>query len=413
MKFNSVTLASAAAFGLLAVPAAAQDAEICAGLGPAQWIAGDEAGSDVSTAGGPLDMTGLSVPPGGNVVRAFSVSAQGDVRVEAMPTPGGDTVLELYSADGALVLTDDDSGGNFASRAEAALDPGTYCLLTRSFGGGAVDASIRVARPEFDALTPGLGGGSGFFAGVEACTAETPATALGQGPVDAMLGQGGVTATNSVAATPYYRFTLSSPQPISIRAENEWADPYIYVFDGQGALIAENDDYDSLNSRIDFTDPLPAGDYCVGMRALSDQNEPVTISVRGYDPQAAMMEMYASGEASPPPGSGYPVTALGMLQTRLVMDQPVGSDAVWYSFDVPEGGLVLIDAIGITDADPVIRLFDSVGRMVGFNDDSNGTLDSQLSSRVGPGTYMLGVTQYSSGYRGVIRVTIERYVPAR
>jgi len=60
----------------------------------------------------------------------------------------------------------------------------------------------------------------------------------------------------------------------------------------------------------------------------------------------------------------------------------------------------------------VIYLFDDLGRAVARNDDSNGTLNSQIAARVSPGTYMLGVTQYH-GENGVIRVAIERYVPAR
>ena len=53
-----------------------------------------------------------------------------------------------------------------------------------------------------------------------------------------------------------------------------------------------------------------------------------------------------------------------------------------------------------------------LGRAVARNDDSNGTLNSQIAARVAPGTYMLGVTQYH-GENGVIRVAIERYVPAQ
>lgn len=407
------TGASALALAVLATPIWAQDAQICPAVGAgAVWIGGDEASSDVVSATAPFDQSGLTVPPGGNVLSAFTLSAPGEVRVEALPQFGGDTVIELYTTDGALVLTDDDSGGNFASRAEATLEPGSYCLLTRAFGGGPLVADVRVARADQEALTEGLSGGSGYFAGIESCTPATPATVLGQGPIDAQLSSG-VSQANTTAAVPYYRFTLASPQALTITAENEWADPYIYIFDGAGNLIAENDDYNGFDSQIDFTQPLAAGDYCIGMRALSDPNEPVTVSVLGYDPERALFNMYASGEVSPPPGAGYPITELGALQTRLIYDQNVGADAVWYSFSVPEGGLVLINAVEISDSDPMITLFDGSGRHIEFNDDAGGTLDSQLATPVGPGNYMLGVMQYSSGYNGVIRVSIERFVPAQ
>ncbi|MEM6610440.1 MAG: DVUA0089 family protein [Pseudomonadota bacterium] len=396
-----------------AAPAVAQNTEICPTVGGgAVWMGGDEASSDISVASAPLEQSGLTVPPGGNALTAFTVSELGMYRIEALPDFGGDPVLELYTTDGTLVLTDDDSGGNFASRAESQLEPGSYCVLTRAFGGGPLVASVRVGTTNMAALTPGLSGGGGTYVGVQPCTPATPATALSQGPIDVLLAQG-VTQSNAVQAVPYYRFTLASPQALTIKAENEWADPYIYIFDNQGNLIAENDDYNGLDSQIDFIQPLEAGDYCIGMRALSDPSQPVTLSVSGYDPQQALFDLYASGEASPPQGSGYPVTELGNLQTRLVYDQSVGADAVWYSFNVPDGGLVLINAVEISDSDPMITLFDGAGRMLDFNDDNGGTLDSQLATPVGPGTYMLGVMQYSSGYSGVIRVSIERYVPAR
>ncbi|QBY00977.1 hypothetical protein E2K80_09750 [Rhodophyticola sp. CCM32] len=227
-----------------------------------------------------------------------------------------------------------------------------------------------------------------------------------------MLGQG-VTATNSIAATPFYRFSLGTPQAISIRADNPAADPYIYIYDGQGTLIAENDDYDGLNARVDFTDPLPAGAYCIAMRSLSDDTQPVTVSVLGYDAEAAMREMFATGEASPPIGGPYPITDLGVLQTSLIIDQTVGSDAVWLSFSVPADGLLVIDAIEISDSDPVIHLYDALGRFIDFNDDAGDTLNSQLTVRTSPGTYMLGVSQYSDDYSGVIRLALQRYVPAQ
>ena len=172
--------------GLAAAPVLAQ--EICPTVGTgAVWMAGDQVSSDVMAAAAPFDQSGLTVPPNGSVLSAFSVTSPGEVRVEALPQPGGDTVIELYAADGRLITTDDDGGGNLASRAETFLDPGTYCLLTRGFGGGAFVADVRVGRTEMEALTQGIAAGTGFFAGVETCTPATPATRLGQGAIDALL----------------------------------------------------------------------------------------------------------------------------------------------------------------------------------------------------------------------------------
>ena len=175
------------------------------------------------------------------------------------------------------------------------------------------------------ALTPGLSGGfagtEGMlpFVGVQPCTAETPAMPLGQGPIDAQLAQG-VRATNSTTGAPYYRFTLAGPQTVTVLAENPEADPYIYVFDASGALLAENDDHDSLNSRIDFTQPLAAGSYCIAMRALSDPTLPVTVTVAGFDGARGAWRAICAGEAAPPLDGSWPVERLGLLPPQLTRD---------------------------------------------------------------------------------------------
>ncbi len=405
MKF--LTIASVAAMGLTAAPVFAQDVQLCGPALPAgPWAGGSAELSDISTAGGAFNQIGV-VPPGGNFVTQFSVSTSGLVRLEAAGQNGADTVIDLYDSAGQLVVTDDDSGGGWDSRAEVSLAPGQYCLATRSYYGEMITADIRIGQASHPALTLGSGGSN-----ILACTAETLATPLGGGPIDRLPGSE-AEATNTISGTPYYRFSIGEQTPITIRATNPSADPYIYIYDANGALIAENDDYNSLNSRIDFTEGLAAGTYCIGMRALTNPNLPVTVSVSSFDQGDMMRDLFASGEASPPAdGSSYPVTPLGTLEAQLLRDTSVGGDAVWHSFEVPESGLVLIDAIGVGNSDPMISLFDALGRPLGFNDDANGSLDSQLTARVNPGTYMLGVMQYH-GQPGAIRIALERFIPAR
>lgn len=392
-------------------PAPQQAAELCPALGVGTWIGGDEAASDLSTATAPFDNLQVALPANGNQVSYFRLSAEAEIRAEAAPELGGDTVLELYQADGTFVLSDDDGGGGLASRAETRLAPGSYCMLTRGFGGRETIADIRIARSDFDPLTTGFDDSIGFYGGVETCLPETFASELGT--LDASLEGDGISLTNPASVAPYYRFSLTEPQALTIQANNEMADPYIYLYDNAGNLIDENDDFRSLNAQLEFINPLPAGTYCLAMEALSDQNAPITLSMRAYDAERANLEMFAAAEMSPPPGSSYPVTELGLLQSQLVMDQPVRQDAVFYRFTVQEGGLALIEAVEVTDSDPVLRLFDELGREIAYNDDANGTLNSQIVSQIEPGTYTVGVTQFSDSYSGVIRVTLQRYVPAQ
>jgi hypothetical protein len=223
----------------------------------------------------------------------------------------------------------------------------------------------------------------------------------------------GVRATNSTNSAPYYRFTLASAQSVTVQAENPEADPYIYVFDADGALLAENDDYDGLNSRIEFLEPLPAGSYCIATRSLSDPSLPVTVSVTGLDARTVLAEQYGAGEVPPPLDGSWPVERLGLLPPQVTRDWRVpGEQAQWFAMEVPTAGLILITADEVSDSDPVIALFDASGTMVGQNDDANGTLNSQLAVPVQPGRYMLSVRQFSPGYQGVIRIGVGRYVQA-
>ena len=63
--------------------------------------------------------------------------------------------------------------------------------------------------------------------------------------------------------------------------------------------------------------------------------------------------------------------------------------------------------------DPTLVLFDDFGREIAYNDDNGSSLDSLLTARVMPGTYLVGVRQLSEGTQALTRMLFERYVPAQ
>lgn len=409
-------LATAAGLALLsAVPAAAQTG-LCGGVGDTgQWIGGAEASSDVTVASAHLEQMAL-VLARNEYVALFSLSAPTEVRLEAQGRGGGDPVIDLRDSNGNLIVSDDDSGGGGASRAETMLEAGTYCLSMKSYDGAPMTGFVRVGRIEHEALTEGLGEIPAFDPdpGMNTgggCTAVS--NFIGDGPIDGSLFAGGASATASVNEVDAWGFSLNSATALSITAVNPDADPYITLYDGMGNYLAENDDYDGLNSRLDMTFPLTAGDYCIEMRALSDNSLPITVTVTGYDPAEAQSILYARGEASPPLDGSHPVVQLGTLGTRLRQDAQMTSQATWYAFDIDQAGLVLIEAISNGIGDPIAYLYDDFGRQIAMNDDNGQTLDSLITARVLPGTYLLGVRHLSDGQQGLIRVLFERYVPAQ
>ena len=412
---TKLALLATAALGF-AMPAMAQDG-LCGGIGAnGQWIGGAEATSDVSTATAAMEQMAL-VLQSNEYVALFTVSAATDVRIEAEGRGTGDPIIDVRDATGNIILSDDDSGGNGAARGEMMLQPGNYCVSMKSYDGAPMTGFVRVGLLSHEALTDGIDdmpiedGGDDFYAGT--CDMAAITTRFGDGPIDTGLAAGGVSVTASADQAPFIGFTLSAATAVSLTAENLDADPTIAIYDSLGTYVAENDDFDGLNSRIDMSYPLEPGEYCVTLGALTDSTLPITLTLTTYDAAAAMIGMYDRGEASPPLDGSYPVTALGILGTRLRQDAQVSGMTTWYSVDIQAAGVILVEAVANGQGDPTLVLFDDFGRQVSYNDDNGDTLDSLMTARVTTGTYLIGVRQLDEATTSLVRILFERYVPAQ
>lgn len=389
------------AFCLLALPAAAQD--LCGGIGSGgQWIGGSEASSDLSVTSDYQEQMALVL--GGNEhVALFSLSQPTGIRVEAQGRGAGDPQIDLVDGNGNILISDDDSGGNGAARAEVDLDPGTYCLTTTSFDGAPMTAFVRVSRVDQEPLTDGI----------QATTADTGATS-GNCSEGVPLGTfaGSLMSEQSVNAAPFLTFSLAEATALSITASNEDADPVLTLYDSAENYIDENDDSDGLNSRLDLIEPLPAGDYCIGLDALNNTDLPITVDITAYDPDAALAALVNRGEAAPPMDGSVAITNLGTVDTRMRHDAQFGEDAVWFSIEMPEQGVMLIEAISPGgNGDPWLVVYDDLGRQIALNDDYGTTYDSLIAARLNRGTYIVGLKDVG-GTAGLARMVFERYVPA-
>lgn len=403
------SLALATATLAMASPAFAQ--EMC-GFGDGQWIGGDEAGSDISTTDTHQEQMAL-VLGGNQYVGLFSLSGTTDVRLEAQGRGAGDPLLELFDATGSILLSDDDSGGAGAARAETQLDAGTYCVAVKSYDGAPLTAFVRIARSDQEALTTGA-------AAVVEDARETDTTAVAPAgscadaqPLPGSLADG-LSATASVNENRYWSFSLAADTPLTITADNSDADPTIALYDASETLIEENDDFDGLNSRLEYTNGLTAGDYCLEVGAIDSADLPITVSVSEFDPVAAQLALYATGEVAPPLDGTIPFTALGTLENRMRQDVATTYDVTWFTIDMPESGLLLAEAVSVGDGgDPWLVAYDDLGRKVAQNDDYGEGLDSLLAARVNAGTYLIGIRQVDEGGVGDVRMVFERYTAAR
>ena len=385
---------------MMATTAAAQDH--CGGAGAGgQWIGGTRPASDITLADAHREQLAL-VLGDAPYVGLFSLSDTTSVRIEAAGRGAGDPLIEIFNAEGGIVASDDDSGGGGAARADLELAAGQYCVAMKSYENAPMSAFMRIGRAEHDALTDG--------------TVETPAATTDAGCDTARpFGPLGTAQSVAVDETAYWSFTLDAPTALTITAQNNDADPAIKLFDNAGTQIAADDDTDGLNARIQEITPIPAGDYCLNVGAINDTALPIDISIRAYDPAAALAALYAKGEAAPPLDGSVDITPLGTLDTRLRRDVQAGNDTVWHTLDVPQSGLMLIEAIATSaQDDPWLVVYDDLGRQIGQNDDASaGNLNSMVTARVQSGTYIIGVKQIGDDKTGFIRLVLERYVPAK
>ncbi len=167
-----------------------------------------------------------------------------------------------------------------------------------------------------------------------------------------------------------------------------------------------------MNSRLDLTDPLAAGTYCLGVTALSDNTAPITVSINEYDAEEALLNLYARGEAAPPLDGSVPITDLGVLTSRMRQDVQATEDVTWFSLDFDDAGLLVVEAIANGNSDPWLVVYDDLGRQVGVNDDYGDGLDSMIAARLQAGTYLIGVRLFD-GNQGFVRLLAERYVRAQ
>ncbi|MGB3555232.1 MAG: DVUA0089 family protein [Jannaschia sp.] len=391
---------------LAAAPVHAQ-APICGGISlVGEWIGGTEAASDVATAETPFDADG-QVPIAGHLVRMFALSEPADVAIEVAARPDGDPYIAVYDTNGTEVAADDDSGGDFASLIETTLEAGTYCLAARSYAIRTTDVAIRVGRADQPPL-------------LEDASAPDGGTGAGCGDADmAMLGTdldaeaiaAGIEGRGTAADRPGWGFTLAEPTAFTATARSVAGDPLLRLRDAAGEVLTENDDSDGLNSRIDRTTPLVPGEYCLEVEDLRDGDNEIAVALAPWDADADRRRRLDAAEFAPSDADGVEIEELGTLASSNVTVVTASDAASWLRFDLPQGGLLVAEAIG-GGIDPTIVLFDRVGRRVAENDDGPTGLDSFLATRLAPGTYMLAVRLVADGTAGPVRLLLERYVPA-
>lgn len=411
MKRTNLALLVSAS--ILLPSAALAQLSVC-GVSPSEVQQFGGFGADVSAIGSAAQMQ-VQLTPGVSNYLQFEVSSPTDVRIEATDESGVDPVMVLLDVGGNEIATDDDGGGGRASRIEASLNPGSYCARVYNFSSNDGPTTVQLGRLEHEAITPGVSGGGGGGAS-EPCTASTPATALAFGALNGAIANGNTLSVSRTGDVTYHRFTLDAPLPLTLSAKNTDADPVLRLYDSLGNLVAENDDFDGLNSQINLQTALNPGEYCVAVSALSDGALPIELSIAEFDEQAFLTARYDSAEAAPAIGGSHPIDDIGTVTSSFSGDVLVSGAARWVSFEINEPSLMLLQGFGNGGADPKMYLFSDRGEQLDYNDDSGNSTDSQIAQELFPGRYLIAVLLFGfeeGDQSQPVRLSVTRYVRAR
>src|SRR5205085_5184626 len=161
--------------------------------------------------------------------------------------------------------------------------------------------------------------------------------------------------------------------PVRINMEGaNGLDTYLRVFDATGAAVAEDDDGGEAPLSSSLSLVLPPGEYFVGASAFPNFNYDPNVPGLGDPSDAGDYTLSVSVDVFDPNGTraaGVPLRLNSELRFASVdedlgfdsrvgatkLDAPakvVGSDVDFFTFVAPDDGLLDIDVLGRSGADP-------------------------------------------------------------
>lgn len=413
MTVKSFLFAGLALPLMIPATAFAQDAApACLAGREAIWLGGN----GVAELSGEALQSAVNTSSGGSLLAAFRVTGEErQLRIELGNHTQGDPHLTLYTASGTMIAEMDDYDGTLASRIEQGLAPGDYCALARDVSNGPLSATLRVSEISDTAMVTAQG-----RSGLAACTAGTEAVTLDDAALAKALSEFSSLSEsfNAAEGPKYLRFNLPGNASLRLTATSSQADPVIALYNAAGEQVAENDDADGTNSRLDMLGNLAAGTYCLGATALGGGSGEIRLSVGGVDPAEVLRDAYRQGQMPPPSSAGYPVEPLDITSAEPQV-KLLGGSALWFSFDIDERQVVVLNAYAAaTGMDTRMALFDISGRQITENDDANGSTDPQIGPvLLEPGSYRLALVQLGSdsttGQMRAASISAQRYLRAK
>ena len=247
---------------------------------------------------------------------------------------------------------------------------------------------------------------------------DTLATALNTAlkPGSALAYQSGVraigdNATYGAKDVDLYKFTATVASSLTattaLPAGGNAMDTQLRLFDSTGHELAfNNDSGGGLYSRLIYRFTT-GGTYFIGVAGTNNRSYDPTVAGSGIAGSVGnytlTLDMDAPDTLRHAINTGV---AAGMKQvffTGTIGDNPYATTAEvdFYRLKAPAGGTIRAITsrpAGVNiDMDTELRLFDSTGHELAFNDDANGTTYSEIDFAVrGGGTYYIGVSGFNN-----------------
>ncbi|WP_322495786.1 M4 family metallopeptidase [Chloroflexus sp.] len=304
-----------------------------------------------------------------------------------------DTVLELYDGSGNRLAYNDDYGGTYASRIQWYTPSAANLFVkVRHYSSAAYGAAtvydLRVT------LIPSPVGDS--YEPDNSLGAAKPITVNGAAQTHTfhIAGDQDWVYFDTVASSASYVI-----ETFNLAAGN---DTVLELYNSSGALLAYNDDYSGLASRIGFT-ASSAQRFFVKVRHYS--------SSAGHSGLRYDIRVTGVSATTPDPFEPDNTAATARAITPGTLDAPnvtrhnfhVAGDQDWVRITTTAGNFYLFETANLDDrADTVITLFEPNGTtVIAENDDGGGGWASRLTWYApADGTYYLRVRHYSSGVGG-------------
>jgi predicted secreted protein len=278
----------------------------------------------------------------------------------ASTTALSDPYLRLYDSAGALLRYDDDSGTGLNSQLTyTASTTGTYYL------GASASGIYGTATGNYTLSVAPVAVTADDYAATTATTGRVTVGTTTSGQIEST----GDHDWFSVTLTAGTRYTIN----LDSASNTGLYDPYLRLYHSSGTQLASDDDSGTgLNSEITYT-PTTSGTYYIDASSASFFSASTGNYNLTVNATAPVVDDYMAGTAT----TGR-ATAGGKVTGKI----ETSGDHDWFSITLTAGNTYTInlDASASTGlSDPYVRLRNSAGVQVAYDDDSGVGLNSQLT----------------------------------